>query len=180
MYIASGTGFIPGETPGEYRMKHGGGAKNCAIVSSEPLTDDNADWMPIPRNYVVLITEDINVLMAPIVIQGLDTWVCKEKHKISADLSRCLERLNNRSNYGKGESLSQVVSQNVTSLIADSAQRQLISRMEKQEASNVHSGNSKHSLDEINTNFISMKSLSTGLGRAGSMTTLDQRHKASR
>eukprot|EP01134_Creolimax_fragrantissima_P007853 CFRG7853T1 len=138
LYIAAGTGFVAGETPGEYRIAHGGGAKNVAIVSSEPLTDDNADWLQIPRNYVVLITEEINVLMAPIVIKGLDTWICKEKRKLSSELSKCLGRLNNRKRFGSAESITQVVSQNVSSLIADATQRQLISRLERQDSSNVH------------------------------------------
>lgn len=36
------------------------------IVASERLTDALTDWVEVPRNHMVLVTEQMNVLLVPI------------------------------------------------------------------------------------------------------------------
>lgn len=67
LYFASGNQFECVDTEaGCYRMVHADRRTNLAIVASEPLTRDPNDWVPVPQNHVIVITDDMQILMSPI------------------------------------------------------------------------------------------------------------------
>jgi hypothetical protein len=59
---------------------------SSVIFSSHMGHDCTADWLPIKRNHVVVITEDLHVLSAPL------NPTTAPDDQIS-DISMCLERL---------------------------------------------------------------------------------------
>lgn len=59
------TGAGVGET-GAYRMVHADRRTQLAMVTSEPLTADATDWVPVPTNHMVVVTRDLHVLVAPV------------------------------------------------------------------------------------------------------------------
>jgi len=65
LYFASGSEFALGKD-GEYEMLHTDRRQFCHIVASEPLTKNIKDWVPVPRNHLLMITKDSNLLMFPI------------------------------------------------------------------------------------------------------------------
>ncbi|EKX53757.1 hypothetical protein GUITHDRAFT_64281, partial [Guillardia theta CCMP2712] len=76
LYFSSGTSFEPSLTPAEapdmpegkkcpavmqeplreYRMVHEDRRDDVVIITSEPLTNVRADWIPVPKNHIVLVT----------------------------------------------------------------------------------------------------------------------------
>eukprot|EP01119_Soliformovum_irregulare_P011435 TRINITY_DN2859_c0_g1_i1.p1 TRINITY_DN2859_c0_g1~~TRINITY_DN2859_c0_g1_i1.p1 ORF type:complete len:1228 (-),score=417.22 TRINITY_DN2859_c0_g1_i1:56-3739(-) len=72
LYFSTGTKFGSTEVCGSggkvysYRMSHTEKSPHSVIISSEPLTDNPIDWVPIPKNNLVVITPDLSVLMYPI------------------------------------------------------------------------------------------------------------------
>lgn len=53
---------------GVYRMvKSSNKREDIIVVSSEPLTYERADWIPVPANTVVVLTSRFNVLIYPII-----------------------------------------------------------------------------------------------------------------
>jgi hypothetical protein len=47
-------------------MVHADRRNHLAIITSEPLTDDATDWVPVPANHVVVVTDNVHILIAPI------------------------------------------------------------------------------------------------------------------
>lgn len=45
----------------EYRMSHSDGHTGVAIITSEPLTNARADWVPVPENHIIIATSDNQV-----------------------------------------------------------------------------------------------------------------------
>eukprot|EP00048_Salpingoeca_helianthica_P005901 m.93046 g.93046 ORF g.93046 m.93046 type:complete len:1282 (+) comp13796_c0_seq2:297-4142(+) len=69
LYFASGTRYEckdAAECEGEYRMVHADRRDNLAIITSEPLTNDPTDWVTVPVNHSVIVTDDMHVLLTPI------------------------------------------------------------------------------------------------------------------
>ncbi|KAL6064459.1 glutamine amidotransferase subunit [Balamuthia mandrillaris] len=66
LYYASGTRYEGNN--GEYHMIQAR-RQQCYIVASEPLTregEDKKDWIPVPKNHVITITDHFNLLLHPI------------------------------------------------------------------------------------------------------------------
>ncbi|CDJ30364.1 LOW QUALITY PROTEIN: uncharacterized protein EMH_0006210 [Eimeria mitis] len=71
LYFATGTAWEQQEdTCDEYRMTHKDKRTDICIVTSEPLTSNAEDWMPVPRNTMILITPAIDLLLYPIASVG--------------------------------------------------------------------------------------------------------------
>lgn len=67
LYYASGNSYQPdGSVPGNYAMRHTDRRPTLAIISSEPLTEHRADWVSVPRNFSVVITNSLHILLFPI------------------------------------------------------------------------------------------------------------------
>jgi len=62
LYFASGSEFALGAN-GEYEMLHTDRRQFCHIIASEPLTKNIKDWVPVPRNHLILVTEDSNLMV---------------------------------------------------------------------------------------------------------------------
>ncbi|KAJ9054578.1 glutamine amidotransferase subunit [Entomophthora muscae] len=65
LYYSSGTRF---ERYGNcrYKMVKADKREHMVVIASEPLTFEEADWLPIPNNHLVVITPKLNVLRYPI------------------------------------------------------------------------------------------------------------------
>lgn len=67
LYYASGNSYqSDGSAPGNYAMVHTHRRPTLAIVSSEPLTEKRSDWVSVPRNHIVVITQSIHILLCPV------------------------------------------------------------------------------------------------------------------
>lgn len=67
LYYASGSSYEPDKTtPGSYAMIHTDRRPSLAIVSSEPLTEERADWVSVPINCTVVITKSMHILVSPV------------------------------------------------------------------------------------------------------------------
>ena len=86
LYFAAGAGYeCVDERMGVYRVSHSDRRHRVVIVASEPLTNTTSDWLPVPPNYTLTVTREIDVLLAPISDRSL---VC---HPVITD---CLTRHN--------------------------------------------------------------------------------------
>ena len=56
-----------------YRMNQNDKRQLCHIVTSEPITDDPCDWIEVPKNYLVVITPQSNLLLYPIPFYAYDS-----------------------------------------------------------------------------------------------------------
>ncbi|KAK3824876.1 MAG: N-terminal nucleophile aminohydrolase, partial [Benniella sp.] len=66
LYISSGSKFECYE-PGHYRMiKTAAKRVDLVVIASEPLTFEEADWLKVPTNTLLVVTSRMNVLMYPI------------------------------------------------------------------------------------------------------------------
>lgn len=64
LYYASGNNYVANQgSPGDYHMVHVDRRASLAIVSSEPLTECRNDWVPLPKNHILVITSSIHILM---------------------------------------------------------------------------------------------------------------------
>ncbi|XP_026190986.1 uncharacterized protein LOC34624195 [Cyclospora cayetanensis] len=86
LYFATGTAWQQQEeTLGEFRMTHRDKRTDICIVTSEPLTSNPEDWMPVPRNTMILITPSIDLLLYPIASVGyLPPLLRRRRRSISA------------------------------------------------------------------------------------------------
>lgn len=64
LYIAHGERFELRDT--RYRMIRDEGLTEAVIIASEPLTDDRADWEPVPVNYFVTVSPEFHIDVRPI------------------------------------------------------------------------------------------------------------------
>jgi predicted glutamine amidotransferase len=64
LYISLGDRFESYE--GRYRMLSAGKHPAAAIIASEPLTEERADWQLIPKNHLLAITPEFHVHIEPI------------------------------------------------------------------------------------------------------------------
>ncbi|KAG8907299.1 hypothetical protein FRB99_004748 [Tulasnella sp. 403] len=67
LYFSSGTRFDEYAPGGHYRMSKCDKRENIIMIASEPLTFEQADWMEIPTNTLIVITPKINLLQIPII-----------------------------------------------------------------------------------------------------------------
>ncbi|KAI9264139.1 nucleophile aminohydrolase [Phascolomyces articulosus] len=89
LYFSSGTRFEC-YRPGHYRMVKADRREDMVVVASEPLTFEEADWLTIPTNTVMVITPKLNVLLQPI----KDKFYAEERGlevKVGDDVSRIPE-----------------------------------------------------------------------------------------
>eukprot|EP00178_Gracilaria_changii_P007377 TRINITY_DN234_c0_g1_i17.p1 TRINITY_DN234_c0_g1~~TRINITY_DN234_c0_g1_i17.p1 ORF type:complete len:1342 (+),score=132.22 TRINITY_DN234_c0_g1_i17:2494-6519(+) len=67
LYYASGNNYqSDGSAPGNYVMVHTDRRPSLAIISSEPLTERRGDWVPVPTNCCIVITNSMHILLSPI------------------------------------------------------------------------------------------------------------------
>lgn len=67
LYYACGNSYqSDGTAPGNFAMMHTDRRPTLAIISSEPLTESRADWVPVPRNFCVVITKSMHILLSPV------------------------------------------------------------------------------------------------------------------
>lgn len=67
LYYACGNSYqSDGTAPGNFAMMHTDRRPTLAIISSEPLTESRADWVPVPRNFCIVITKSIHILLSPV------------------------------------------------------------------------------------------------------------------
>ncbi|KAL8445944.1 hypothetical protein Emag_004909 [Eimeria magna] len=86
LYFATGTAWQQEQkTLGEFRMTHRDKRTDICIVTSEPLTSNPEDWMPVPRNTMILITPAIDLLLYPIASAGFLPPLFQQQRR---DLSR--------------------------------------------------------------------------------------------
>ncbi|GBG76731.1 hypothetical protein CBR_g22949 [Chara braunii] len=90
LYYASGSHFVSVEPDSNnYFVKHEEKRPLLGIVASEPLTDDSADWLRVPRNSMVVMTrmkgEFVDVIVVPI----------NAPPPVAKDVSRCFKALEN-------------------------------------------------------------------------------------
>ncbi|KAG8997042.1 hypothetical protein FRB94_003466 [Tulasnella sp. JGI-2019a] len=67
LYFSSGTTFDEYAPGGHYRMSKCDKRENIIMIASEPLTFEQADWMEIPTNTLIVVTPKMNLLQIPIV-----------------------------------------------------------------------------------------------------------------
>ena len=66
LYLACGSGWeADDEEEGVFRMARRDRREEVVIVASERLTAEAEDWISLPRNHMVVVTEALNVLMVP-------------------------------------------------------------------------------------------------------------------
>ena len=58
----------------EYRMSHSDGHTGVAIITSEPLTNARADWVPVPENHIIIATSDNQVCLSALKSRGTLMW----------------------------------------------------------------------------------------------------------
>jgi len=63
LYFSSGTKFECHE--GICRMIQAEQHEHAVIITSEPLTDVREDWVPVPKNHLVMVTPELNVRLLP-------------------------------------------------------------------------------------------------------------------
>ena len=49
----------------EYRMVHSERQNKVCIVTSEPLTEVSTDWVPVPKNHMLVVTKDLKLILVP-------------------------------------------------------------------------------------------------------------------
>jgi ergothioneine biosynthesis protein EgtC len=59
LYFSSGTKFECSDGVG--RMIQIDQSQHAVIIASEPLTDAKEDWAPIPKNHLLMVTQDLSV-----------------------------------------------------------------------------------------------------------------------
>jgi len=64
----TGCGNDPTDPIRSYRMVRKDLRDEVVIVTSEPLTESSADWVPIPTNHILLVSNAKTVLASPIVL----------------------------------------------------------------------------------------------------------------
>jgi len=67
LWFSSGTTFSEYSEGGHYKMSKEDKRENIIMIASEPLTFEKADWMEIKTNYMIVVTEKMNVLLIPII-----------------------------------------------------------------------------------------------------------------
>jgi len=65
LYYASGTQFTIGEN-NDYEMLQTDRRQMCHIIASEPLSASLKDWIPVPREHLIMLTSDSSLLMFPL------------------------------------------------------------------------------------------------------------------
>jgi len=65
LYFASGTEFTVGKD-NDYEMLQTDRRQMCHIIASEPLSKNSKDWIPVPRDHLLMVTRDSSLLMFPI------------------------------------------------------------------------------------------------------------------
>lgn len=63
LYFSAGTKFECHE--GVCRMVQAEAHEHAVIITSEPLTDVREDWVPVPKNHLVLVTPELTVRLLP-------------------------------------------------------------------------------------------------------------------
>eukprot|EP00050_Salpingoeca_kvevrii_P022696 m.130738 g.130738 ORF g.130738 m.130738 type:complete len:627 (-) comp9793_c1_seq3:3594-5474(-) len=67
MYFGSGTGYeCRNPETGEYRMVHKDRRERLAVITSEPLTTDQTDWVSVPENHILIVSHDVHMLLSEI------------------------------------------------------------------------------------------------------------------
>ncbi|CDJ49273.1 hypothetical protein EBH_0060350 [Eimeria brunetti] len=85
LYFATGTAWQQQEDKcDEFRMTHKDKRTDICIVTSEPLTSNPEDWMPVPRNTMILITPAIDLLLYPIASVGYLPAALRSRLKIGS------------------------------------------------------------------------------------------------
>lgn len=64
LYIARGERFEI--VDGKYRMNPMLQQPRAVIVASEPLSEERADWEPVPGNHIVVVTPELHVRLHPL------------------------------------------------------------------------------------------------------------------
>lgn len=116
LYYASGNSYQPdGSAPGNYAMMHTDRRPSLAIISSEPLTERNDDWVAVPRNSCVVVTKSMHILVAPVASE-YDALVSRvvlnleDKHAKRGEVSCALEK---RQSHGEDTNSINVVANGV-------------------------------------------------------------------
>jgi len=65
LYFASGTQFAIGKD-NDYEMLQTDRRQMCHIIASEPLSKNVKDWIPVPRDHLLMVTKDSSLLLFPI------------------------------------------------------------------------------------------------------------------
>eukprot|EP01083_Nonionella_stella_P294171 1000268_1 len=65
MYFSAGTEFARCKD-GKYRMLSRDRREECVLISSERLTDVREDWIQVPTNHILSMSESLNVRIEPI------------------------------------------------------------------------------------------------------------------
>ncbi|KAG5362679.1 putative glutamine amidotransferase DUG3 [Yarrowia sp. B02] len=82
LHFSSGSSFFEYK-PGQYRMERHDKSQNIIMVASEPLTFERGDWITIPTNTIVTLTNQ-NVLLHPVI----DEYYVKDpSHRRSSALA---------------------------------------------------------------------------------------------
>ena len=66
LFYSCGTRFEAESEPGLYKMVKSNKREDVVIVTSEPLTFERSDWLPVPANSLIIITPKLNVLISPV------------------------------------------------------------------------------------------------------------------
>uniref|UniRef100_A0A6B2LAB9 Glutamine amidotransferase type-2 domain-containing protein n=1 Tax=Arcella intermedia TaxID=1963864 RepID=A0A6B2LAB9_9EUKA len=65
LYFASGSQFTIGKD-NDYEMHQTDRRQTCHIIASEPLSKNVKDWIPVPRDHLLMITSDSTLLIFPV------------------------------------------------------------------------------------------------------------------
>lgn len=80
LFFSSGTSFHEYAPGGHYRMERRDKGQDIVLVSSEPLTFQRADWVTVPTNSILTITNE-TVLLHPI----LDKYFVEKASYVRSD-----------------------------------------------------------------------------------------------
>ncbi len=64
LYFAQGSRFELSD--GQYRMRRGEGRAGAVIIASEPLTDERAEWEPVPVNSCISVSPKLGIDIRPV------------------------------------------------------------------------------------------------------------------
>jgi predicted glutamine amidotransferase len=70
LYYSSGAKFECHD--GVCRMIHADRNENAIIIASEPLTDVEEDWLPVPKNHLIMVAPDLSMQIVPLNEHVLD------------------------------------------------------------------------------------------------------------
>ena len=77
LYYSSGTAWVQGSAPGQFKMERRDKASDVVLIASEPLTFERHNWLSVPTNTIVTVSK-----------QTVDVRPIKDENWVDGDVTR--------------------------------------------------------------------------------------------